>query len=150
KAIREMRVEAECAPSKKLDVVMVADVEKQKSIRNIESHIIDIANLSELSYCDKKNDAPGDAMTAVVSGAEIYIPMEDLIDFAAEYERLTKEEQRLVSEVKRGEGKLSNEGFVSKAPQKIIDEEKAKLAEYQEMLGKVRERISVIADRIEK
>ena len=76
--------------------------------------------------------------------------MEDLIDFDAEYERLTKEEKRLLDEVKRGEGKLSNEGFVSKAPQKIIDEERAKLEEYKEMLAKVKDRLVVISEKIGK
>ena len=150
KAIREMRVESECAPSKKLDVVIVADADKQASIANIENHIVDIGNLIGISYCSDKKDAPKDAMTAVISGAEIYVPMEDLIDFDAEYERLTKEEKRLLDEVKRGEGKLSNEGFVSKAPQKIIDEERAKLEEYKEMLAKVKDRLVVISEKIGK
>ena len=63
---------------------------------------------------------------------------------------LTKEEKRLLDEVKRGEGKLSNEGFVSKAPQKIIDEERAKLEEYKEMLAKVKDRLVVISEKIGK
>ena len=150
KAVREMRVEAECAPSKKLDVVIVADGENQASLKRVEKHIGDIGNLASISYCNNKADAPKDAMTKVISGAEIYVPMEDLIDFDAEYERLTKEEKRLMDEVKRGEGKLSNEGFVSKAPQKIIDEEKAKLEEYKEMLGKVKDRLILIAEKIGK
>ncbi|MBQ7245821.1 MAG: valine--tRNA ligase [Firmicutes bacterium] len=150
KAIREMRVESECAPSKKLDVVFVVDSEKQKSIENIEQHITDIGNLSNLSYCNNKDDAPKDAMSAVLSGAELYIPMEDLIDFDAEFERLTKEEKRLKDEVKRAEGKLSNEGFVNKAPQKIIDEEKAKLDEYKDMLLKVQDRLAVVSGKISK
>jgi len=150
KAIREMRVESECAPSKKLDVVFVVDSEKQKSIENVEQHITDIGNLSNLSYCNNKDDAPKDAMSAVLSGAELYIPMEDLIDFDAEFERLTKEEKRLQDEVKRAEGKLSNEGFVNKAPQKIIDEEKAKLEEYKDMLLKVQDRLAVVSGKISK
>ena len=147
RAIREMRVEAECAPSKKLDLVILSDSEKLDGIKKVEKHIVDIGNLNGVSYAMDKSEVPSDATVKVIAGAEMYVPMADLIDYAVELEKLTKEEKRLEGEVKRGEGKLSNEGFVSKAPQKIIDEEKAKLEEYKEMLEKVRKSLATLKEK---
>ena len=89
-------------------------------------------------------------MSAVIDGAEIYIPLEDLVDFAAEYDRLMKEKKRLEGEVKRVEGKLSNQGFVSKAPEKIINEEKEKKIKYEDMLAKVSARLETVAKKAGK
>ena len=102
----------------------------------------------EEARADTSGEAPKDAMTAVITGAEIYVPLEELVDFSAEFDRLTKEKKRLEGEVKRASGKLSNQGFVSKAPAKLIEEEKAKLAGYQEMLDKVLERLELVASKL--
>ena len=67
------------------------------------------------------------------------MPLEELVDLNAEKERLEKEKEHLLAEIKRVEGKLSNAGFVAKAPQKVVDEEKAKGEKYREMLSKVEE-----------
>ncbi|MNC09631.1 Valine--tRNA ligase [compost metagenome] len=79
---------------------------------------------------DAKLEAPAKAMTGVVTGAELYLPLAGLIDIAQEIARLEKEIQSLNSEVERVEKKLANEGFVAKAPAKVIEEEKAKMADY--------------------
>ena len=89
-------------------------------------------------------------MSAVIEGIEIYIPLDELVDFEAEYERLQKEKTRLEGEVKRVRGKLSNEGFVSKAPEKVVNEEREKQAKYEDMLEKVNERLATVADKIGK
>ena len=89
-------------------------------------------------------------MSAVIDGAEIYIPLEDLVDYNAEYERLLKEQKKLEGEVKRVEGKLSNQGFVSKAPEKVINEEREKMVKYKEMLEKVTDRLAMIGAKIGK
>ena len=70
------------------------------------------------------------------------------MDYEAELERLQKEKKKLEGEVKRVVGKLSNEGFVSKAPAKVIDEEKAKKAKYEEMLAKVCERLEMVIKKV--
>ena len=89
-------------------------------------------------------------MSAVLDGAEIFIPLDDLVDFNAEFERLTKEKKRLEGEVKRVVGKLSNEGFVAKAPEKVINEEREKKVKYEEMLEKVISRLEMVAKKVEK
>lgn len=87
-------------------------------------------------------------MSAVITDAEVHIPLDELVDFAAELERLTKEKKKLEGEVKRGEKMLSNEGFVSKAPAAKIQEERDKLANYKDMLSKVEERLAIVQSKI--
>jgi valyl-tRNA synthetase len=90
---------------------------------------------------DTALNVPEKAMTAVVTGAELILPLSGLIDFAQELARLDKELQSLQAEVERIEKKLSNEGFVAKAPAKVIEEEKAKLADYKDKRDKVTGRL---------
>ena len=78
----------------------------------------------------------------------MFIPLDDIMDYEAEYDRLTKEKKKLEGEVKRVVGKLSNEGFVSKAPEKVINEEKAKQVKYEEMLAKVSARLEMVAKKV--
>ena len=99
-----------------------------------------LANASAVSVVDD-SFAMDDAASVVSEGAQILIPMGDLVDIEKEKERLLKEKQRLEGEVKRVEGKLSNQGFVSKAPAKLIEEEKEKGEKYRAMLEKVIENL---------
>lgn len=89
-------------------------------------------------------------MSAVVDGAEVFIPLDDLMDYEAELERLRKEEKRLEGEVKRVVGKLSNEGFVSKAPAQLVEEERGKQVKYEEMLAKVIDRLAMVTAKAEQ
>ena len=73
--------------------------------------------------------------------AVVYLPLEDLVDFEQEKERLTKEEERLNKEIKRAKGMLANEKFVSKAPEAKVQEERDKLEKYEQMLAQVKERM---------
>ncbi|MCS0543711.1 hypothetical protein NXY55_27440, partial [Aeromonas veronii] len=86
--------------------------------------------------------SPDKAMTSVVTGAELFLPLEGLINIDEEIKRLEKELDKLDKEVERVQKKLSNEGFVKKAPQKVIEEEQAKEKDYLEKRETVRERIS--------
>ena len=107
-----------------------------------------MANISEILFTEDKSAVPAEAMSAVINGAEIHIPLEELVDFKAEAERLAKEKKRLEGEVARGEKMLSNPGFVNKAPEKKINEEKEKLANYRDMLEKVTERLAAVERKI--
>ena len=78
----------------------------------------------------------------MANGIEVYMPFEDLVDIKEEIERLQKEKAKLESEVLRGEKMLSNPGFVNKAPEAKINEEKAKLENYKKMLETVIERLN--------
>ena len=83
-----------------------------------------------------------DVVSVVVTDAVVYLPLEDLVDFEQEIERLTKEEERLTKELARVNGMLSNEKFISKAPEAKINEEKAKLEKYTQMMEQVKERLA--------
>ena len=89
-------------------------------------------------------------MTAAVKDAEILIPLQDLVDFDDEIKRLEKEQARLQSEVERVEKKLANKGFVNKAPEKVVQEEREKGEKYRDMLETVEKRLSVMKKQAEK
>jgi valyl-tRNA synthetase len=111
-------------------------------------YIQNLANITEITFIDDKKDVPEETMSAVVDGAEVYIPLDELMDYKAELDRLTKEKKRLEGEVRRAAGKLSNEGFISKAPAKVVEEEKAKKIMYEEMLAKVADRLAVVEAKL--
>ncbi len=148
KAIRNIRAEAEAAPSKKLSAVILSDGEREAVVKAGERYIKSLANITQITFISDKKDVPEETMSAVVDGAEVYIPLDELMDYSAELDRLTKEKKRLEGEVKRAAGKLSNEGFVSKAPAKVVEEEKAKKAMYEEMLAKVADRLALVEAKL--
>ena len=148
RAIRNIRAEANAAPSKELTAVIIADKESEDKIKVGERYIKKMANITEILVTDDKSKVPAEVMSAVVTGAEVNIPLEELVDFKAEADRLAKEKKKLEGEVKRGEKMLSNPGFVNKAPEAKINEEKEKLANYKEMLEKVIERLEMVEKKI--
>ncbi len=148
KAIRNIRAEAEAAPSKTLTAVIVSSGEELEKIKLGERYIKKMANISEILFTEDKTKVPAEVMSAVINGAEINIPLDELVDFAAEFERLSKEKKKLEGEVKRGEKMLSNPGFVNKAPEAKINEEKEKLANYKDMLEKVIDRLAMVEEKI--
>ena len=147
RAIRNIRAEAEAAPSKKLRAFIYADEDMDK-VKSAERYISAMANITEITFTKDKAVLPEDVMSAVIAGAEIYIPTDDLLDYRAEFERLSKEKKRLEGEVKRVVGKLSNEGFVSKAPEKVIEAEREKKIMYEDMLAKVTERLESVEKKL--
>ena len=145
KVIRNIRAEAYTPPSRSLSLIIVSD-KKAKEIEASSGYIKSLANVSKIEIIQDKSKAPRDVMSGIVDGAEILIPMEDLIDFEAEILRLQAEKSRLIKEVDRVNKKLSNKNFVDKAPQKIVDEERAKGEKYEEMLEKVIDRLKSMSE----
>ena len=148
RAIRNIRAEADAAPSKKLRAVIYADAADMDFVKSAERYIKGMANITEIEFITDKSEVPEDVMSAVIATAEIYIPSDDLLDYKAEFERLTKEKKKLEGEVARVTGKLSNEGFVSKAPEKVIAAEKEKKVMYEDMLAKVTERLAMVEKKL--
>ena len=148
KAIRNIRAEAEASPGRKLTAVILAEGDAAGQIAAGERYIMNLANITEITLTNDKADVPADVMSAVITEAEVHIPLDELVDFEAELERLTREKKKLEGEVKRGEKMLSNEGFISKAPEAKIQQEKDKLANYKDMLAKVEERLDIIKNKI--
>ena len=148
KSIRNIRAEADAAPSRKLTAVILCADGKGPVVRAGERYITKIANITDITFAASKADVPEEVMSAVVAGAEIFIPLDDIMDYEAELDRLRKEKKKLEGEVKRVVGKLSNEGFIKKAPEKVINEEKAKQVKYEEMLAKVCDRLAVVEKKV--
>lgn len=142
KSIRNVKAEMNVAPSRKAKMVVLATNNVvAKTIDGAKQYFSTLANISEIQLVDNKEEVPTDAVSIVAEGVEIFLPLEDLIDFEKEMERLDKEKQKLEAEIKRVVGKLSNEGFVKKAPPQLIEEEKEKQAKYQQMLDTVLARL---------
>ena len=141
--IRNLRAEMNVAPSKKAKVFVVSEKEEIRNVfENGKVFFETLAYASEVFVQEDKAGIDEDAVSTVIPDAVIYMPFAELVDIAKELERLEKEEKKLIGEVKRVEGMLSNERFMSKAPQAKIDEEKEKLVKYTSMLEQVRERLA--------
>ena len=139
KEIRNLRTQMNVVPSKKAKVIIVSS---DKSVfSGTEIFFEKLASASETIVQTDKSGIDENAVTAVVEGAELFIPLDELVDKEKELSRLTEEKKRLEGEIKRVEGKLNNAGFVAKAPQKVVDEEREKGLKYKEMLDKVIESI---------
>ena len=145
KGIRNVRTQMNVPPSRKATVYVVST---EKSVRNtFEGSKVFFATLGGANEVLIQEDRTGiaeDAVSAVLPQAVIYIPFSDLVDIEKEIERLNKEKKRLVGEIKRGEGMLSNANFVAKAPEAKIAEERAKLENYKNMMAQVEERLATL------
>ncbi|SHJ69089.1 valine--tRNA ligase [Paramaledivibacter caminithermalis] len=148
KNIRNIRAEMNVAPSKKAKVIVVANDNAFKTIEENKSYLITLASASEVIIQDNKSNIPEDSISTVIDGAEIFIPLDDLVDFEKELDRLQKEKDKLEKELDRVNKKLSNEGFISKAPAKLVEEEKEKKEKYQEMYNKVLERLEYTQNKL--
>ena len=143
RSIRNIRAEMNVVPSRKAKVLIIATDEKVKAAIKAGSLYFErLASASEVQLISDKTQIPEGAVPVVIAGAEIFLPLEELVDMEKEKERLSKEKDNLEKELQRVRGKLSNQGFVAKAPQSVIEEEKAKEAKYQEMFDKVMERLT--------
>lgn len=112
-------------------------------------YLVSLASASEVLAVKDESEIPEDAVAVVIEGGELFLPLDDLIDFGKELERLEKEGAKLAGEVDRVSKKLANEGFVAKAPAKLIEEEKAKQAKYEEMLVNINERIQKMKAKLQ-
>lgn len=143
KGIRNLRTEMDVPPSRKAKVFIVS--EDKALCETFESMKKTYQNLISASEIDVQSDKAGigeDAVSVVIPGAVVYMPLEDLVDMEKEKERLLKEEERLKKELARSHGMLNNEKFVSKAPAAKIQEEKDKLTKYEQMMATVQERLA--------
>lgn len=148
KCIRNIRVEADAAPSKKLPAIILAEGMDMENIKSSERYIKSLANITDILFTSDKSQVPEEVMSGITGSVEIFIPLDDLLDYKSEFERLTKEKSRLEAEVSRVIKKLSNKGFVDKAPEKVIFEEQEKQKKYEDMLEKVIDRLNMVSNKI--
>ncbi len=140
KSIRNTRTEMNIAPSKKCHITIataMTDVFKKGAM-----FFEKLASASGVTVAE--GASVENAVSVVVDGATVFLPLDELVDKAKEIERLTKEKQTLHGEIKRVEGKLNNQGFVAKAPAAVVEEERKKGAMYKEMLKKVEESLAAL------
>lgn len=143
RGIRNIRAEMNVVPSKKVHVYVVSQSEEIRGIfERSKVFFKTLAHASDVSVQADKTGIDEDAVSVVIQGATIYMPLAELVDFEKEIERLEKEKDKLTKEVERVEKKLANQGFVAKAPANVIAEERAKEEKYKAMLAQVEERLA--------
>ena len=143
KGIRNIRAEMNVPNNRKTKVYIVSeDTDICTGIEAFKESIMPLMSASEILVSRTKQDVDDNAVSVVVPDAVVYLPLEDLVDFEQEKNRLEQEEKRLNSEIKRAQGMLANEKFVSRAPEAKVQEERDKLEKYTQMLAQVKERMA--------
>ena len=143
RGMRNLRTDMDVPPSRKAKIIITSD---DVAVRDIFTEITEsyqtLAGATEVCVQAGTAGVPEDAVSVVIPDAVMYIPLEDLVDFEKEKERLTKEKEKLEKELARSKGMLSNEKFLSKAPADKVAEERAKMDKYQQMMDDVLARLA--------
>ncbi len=134
-AVRAAKTELDCPPSRKVSLYIVTESKRLVSA-NADS-ILKLAGAKDIKFVNSAAEAGENAVTKVLSVGTVYIPMGELVDVEKEKERLSGELKKVTDEIARADGKLHNNGFVAKAPKKLVDEERAKLEKYLGMREKI-------------
>ena len=138
--IRNIRTKMNVHPSKKSKLIFVT-TEYKKAIETSKQFINKLGFGNEVILQENEEGIQQNAISIIKNNIKLFIPFEDLVDITQEKVRLEEEKKKVISEITRAEKMLSNPGFTSKAPQAKIDEEKAKLVKYKEMLGEIENRL---------
>ncbi|MBI0120431.1 MULTISPECIES: valine--tRNA ligase [Lactobacillus] len=141
KAVRNIRMEVNAPLSSPIDImIQLEDSNNERILSENEEYVKNFLHPKNLTIATDVT-APKLAKTAVIAGAQIFVPLADLVNIDDEIKRMTKEEKDLQAEVERSTKKLNNQGFVAHAPEAVINKEKAKKADYENQLQSVQERI---------
>ena len=135
KAVRAVKTELDCPPAKKVSLYIVT--ENKRYISSNEDSILKLAGAKDVKFICSAEEAGANTVTKVLAIGTLYIPMGELVDFEKEKARLKSELEKVTAEIARADGKLNNTGFISKAPKKLVEEERAKLNKYIEMREKI-------------
>ncbi|MBC5658566.1 valine--tRNA ligase [Anaerosacchariphilus sp. NSJ-68] len=145
RSIRNVRSSMNVPPSKKAHVIVVSEKPEVRAVfEGSKSFFGTLSYASQVTVQADKTGIGEDAVSALIPDAAVYMPFAELVDLDKEIERLKKEEERLTKELARVNGMLSNEKFISKAPQSKIDEEKEKLEKYTQMMNQVKEHLNAL------
>ena len=139
KALRNLRAEMNVPMSKKAKMFIITD--DVDTFTKGAGFFTKLGGASEVVVTTDKDLTVENAVSLVVEGAQLLMPLGELVDLKKERERLEKEKEHILSEIKRVDSRLSNEGFVNKAPQKLIDEEKEKKLKFEEMLRQIEDKL---------
>ena len=138
--IRNIRTKMNVHPTKKSKLLIISN-SIEKEIKEAEEFLLKLGFANEIVIVKDEKEVPQNAVSIVVDELKVFIPFEELVDIEEERKRLEGEKAKLEAEVLRGEKMLSNPGFVNKAPEAKVNEEKAKLENYKQMLQNVQERL---------
>ncbi len=142
KAVRNMRAEVGAAPGKKSEVILhFIDASLRDVFSQNESYLQKLAAAQPVTLLDARAEKPKNAMTAVANGVEVYLPLKGLIDIEKETARLNKELATIAKELARVNGKLSNAGFLAKAPAAVVEKQRQKQKEFEEKRAAIGERL---------
>jgi valyl-tRNA synthetase len=146
--VRNIRAEAGTEPGRKIPIVIRCDAggdfDFAAAVRAAEGHIRSLAGVSSVMVTADEKDVPAEAASAILKGMILYAPLDGLIDYAAEREKLAKEKTRLEGDIGRLSAKLANEGFTAKAPEAVVQNERNKLASAEDALQKTLARMEAI------
>ena len=142
KSVRAIKTEMGCPPSKKVTLYVLA--ENRRTISANADSILKLAGANEIKFVSSQDEAGEKLVTKVLPACTLYIPMGELVDFEKERERLNKELEKVTEEIRRADGKLNNQGFISKAPKNLIDNEREKLNKFQGLREKILEQLKAL------
>ncbi len=134
-AVRAAKTELDCPPSRKVSLYIATDSKRMISMG--QDSILKLAGAKEIKFVQSAEEVGANAVTNVLAIGTVYIPMGELVDIEKEKVRLQGELERVTGEIRRADGKLNNQGFVAKAPKKLVDDERAKLNKFIEMREKI-------------
>lgn len=146
KAIRNMRAEVNANPGKKIPAIMLISEDLREVVAHNDSYIKLLGGIDNLELRPLNGEKPENAMAAVVTGIEVYLPLAGLIDVEKETQRLSKELAAMEKDLQRAGGKLNNAGFLAKAPEDVIAKERAKYEELSGKIDAVKKRMAYLAE----
>ena len=135
RSVRAVKTELDCPPSKKVNLYI--STESKRLVSANEDSILKLAGANDVKFVSSASEAGENAVTKVLAIGTLYIPMGELVDLEKEKARLSAELEKVTAEIARADGKLNNSGFISKAPKKLVDDERAKLDKYIAMREKI-------------
>ena len=141
RAIRNIRSEANLAPSKKVAVYFKASNDRNETLQRGIQYIAGLAGLDEYHFLIEDAPQPEKAVSSVAGGVSIFIPLAGLVDVAKEKERLGKELSQLENEIAKIESRIASPSFSQKAPPEVVEKERVKLETFKEKAGKIKERL---------
>ena len=142
RAVRNLRAELKVQPGHKARLLLRAQAGWEDTMKEASAHFMRLASASSLELLKEGETPEGKLVSAVTGGAELFIPLGDLVDLEKETGRLQKEYDNLNNEIGRARGKLNNPGFVSKAPESLVQQERQKLEDNIAMQKTLEQRLN--------
>ena len=141
RTIRNMRAEMNVAPGRRASLILKPHDGWKEALSTAEGYFTRLAFASSLTILDPSSPNPEKSASAVTEACELFMPLGELVDVEKELKRLEKDKKSLEGEIARASGKLSNPGFLSKAPANLVEQEKTKLETNKQLLEKLAARI---------